>query len=294
VDNPYISMIATAYGLLILRLIGSTHPTFLKHKEEIINTLLDMRLQDNGWSGSSQGITGRPEATAWAILALHEWGFDSDVLLGLKSLERMFENGADPEAKKFVFTLSLVVSTVSRVCPGSPLLKDLSKILVDTAARDRNGLVKYWGKYTFLYAETWSSGFDSSVLHTAHAMLALLAANKASCGEVGLPPEELISAQKWLLEQPQWANSHETIYRSTGVSKYEPLHVNHYTAPWVVAALLESGASPSENKIVAVIKELAEAAENGLWNWGEEKHPIWATYDALMALTEFALRCSLL
>jgi len=120
-------------------------------------------------------------------------------------------------------------------------------------------------------------------------MLALVAAYEASAGKFGLPPEELNLTKEWLLGQ-SWRNVQETIYRSVGGVKYEALHVNHYTAPWVLMALLTCGTSTTEKRILSEIVELGRSSEDGLWNWGEEKHPIWATHDALKALTEYVLR----
>jgi hypothetical protein len=57
---------------------------------------------------------------------------------------------------------------------------------------------------------------------------------------------------------------------------------------------LECGVPSSEERIAAVIDEIVLSSENGLWNWGPVRHPVWATYDALKALTESVLRRQLL
>jgi len=291
-DDARVSMIATAYGLLIMHLVESSHPKFLKEKTNIINSLLAMRLKDGGWSSSSQGNIGRPEATAWAIAALHKWGFDSEMKSGLKALEKMFTNGHDPIAKKYVFTVSLVLRIVSEIDPASKLLNELAEILRASAALDKNGQIKYWSKNTFhnLDAVRSLAATEPSVLHTAHAVIGLIHAWRASNGTCGLPPDKLYAAQQWLLEQTAWDNTYEHIYRETEGVKYEPLTVNHYTNPWVIIALLESGISSKDNKIMDAVGEIVELSENGLWNWGYIKRPIWATYDAIRALTEYAHR----
>ena len=52
------------------------------------------------------------------------------------------------------------------------------------------------------------------------------------------------------------------------------LTVNHWTAPWVVMALLECGVSPSEERITSAIEQIAQSSENGLWNWEAIKRPV--------------------
>jgi DNA repair exonuclease SbcCD nuclease subunit len=292
IETSNLSMIATAYGLLILRLIDARDPKFLESKSEIINTLIATRLEDGGWSASSQGTSGRPEATAWAVMALNEWGATADAASGMEALEKMFENEKDAEARDFVLILSLVLKIVASIKPTSPLLFELAGDLLRAAARDAEGKAKHWSPYTFRDHEKWAKGTEPSVLHTAHAILALTSAFHASRGKVGLKPEELSVARRWLLEQP-WENCQETIHRISKEGKIEVLQVNHFTTPWVLMALFAAGASTSEPRVRSAVEELAQSAENGLWNWGAEKRPIWATYDALKALSDYALRTCL-
>jgi 3',5'-cyclic AMP phosphodiesterase CpdA/endonuclease/exonuclease/phosphatase family metal-dependent hydrolase len=292
IETSNLSMIATAYGLLILRLIDARDPRFLESKSEIMKTLMATRLEDGGWSASSQGNSGRPEATAWAILALDEWGATAEAASGMAALETMFENEKDAEARDFVFILSLVLRIVASIKPTSPLVSELADLLLRAAARDEEGKARHWSPYTFRDQEKWSRGTEPSALHTAHAMLALTTAFRASRGKAGLKPEELSEARRWLLEQP-WENTQETIHRTSKEGKIEVLQVNHFTTPWVLMALLACKVSPSEPRVRAAVEDLAQGAEHGLWNWGAEKRPIWASYDALKALSEYALRTCL-
>ena len=289
IDSPSVSVIATAYGLAILDLIDSRHPQFLQNRQSMLETILENRLADGGWSASSQGNVSRPEATAWAIAALSRYGLDDEVAKGLEILSGMFRDGGDPEAWDYVFTLGLALRTMAPLCPSSPVVCKLAATLEECAARDGQGRIKYWGRSSLRTSDRWYNGADPSIAHTAHAMLALMAAHRSTRGSCGAPPSALSEARQWLLDQDTWDNQQETIARLRDGGHYEPLQVNHFTAPWVIMALLESGCSTTEPKVRKAIRLVASSREDGLWNWGAEKRPIWATYDALRALTDCAL-----
>ena len=68
---------------------------------------------------------------------------------------------------------------------------------------------------------------------------------------------------------------------------FEPVHVRHFTAAWVVKALVSAGlpaAHPSVSNAVAQIWNSYGGDTAALWAWDNGDLPIWMTYDAVDAL----------
>jgi hypothetical protein len=68
------------------------------------------------------------------------------------------------------------------------------------------------------------------------------------------------------------------------------IFLSHYTAPWVVVALLEAGVDAHNAKIVLATESVLEAHRHGIWPCHEFSEPIWATFDCLQAISHYALR----
>jgi endonuclease/exonuclease/phosphatase family metal-dependent hydrolase len=283
-DRP--STIATAYGLKILRIIGAEHP----RQHGIAEALLAMRKPDGGWSASSHGAQGRPEATCWVIEALHaDQPGSAAVQDAARALERMLENDVGQVTFTRTLSVSLALRCLATVLPQSAWVERLASALLAGAARDATGAPLYWSECLdgFMIHPT-TARTQASVIHTAHAMFALVAADKAGePARASLTPG-LPAARQWLVEQP-WANRDEQIQRPLPGS-YEQLVVGHFTAPWVIVALLRAGHPNDDPRLTAAVRQIVDRRSQGLWNRGElNDWPIWAAHDALLALHEAAL-----
>jgi hypothetical protein len=98
--------------------------------------------------------------------------------------------------------------------------------------------------------------------------------------------ESLDQAVAWLMEQRDLHNAYEVIERPVD-GRFEPVHVRHFTAAWVVKALVSAGVPathPSVSNAVAQIWSSYVGDAVALWAWDNGDLPIWMTYDAVEAL----------
>ena len=91
----------------------------------------------------------------------------------------------------------------------------------------------------------------------------------------------------WLIEQRDLPNAYEAIERSVVNDRPELVHVRHFTAAWVVKALVSAGvpaANPSVSNAVKQIWSSYGGDTAALWAWDNGDLPIWMTFDAIEAL----------
>ena len=284
------STIATAYGLKIMALVGTEQPRFQELRPLVIQTLLALRLPGGGWTATSQGTQWRPEATCWVLDALFAWNPDLEAVgEGALALERLLERGSDGAIRRRTLSTSMILRTLCRIRPRSPWISQLASELLASAAFDSTGMALFWGEELNEFENRDHRTLSKpSPVHTAHAVLALLAASAASEKACGLGEESLDAVRAWLLRQ-NWDDSEEQIRRDSARGHYEQLIVNHFTAPWIITTLLRAGHPVQEPRLRSALGQLIAARSSGLWNWGMIDLPIWATHDALLALKEAAM-----
>ena len=93
-------------------------------------------------------------------------------------------------------------------------------------------------------------------------------------------------AVAWLVEQRDLHNAYEVIERPVP-DGLEPVHIRHFTAAWVVKALVSAGvptAHPSVSNAVAQIWHSYGGDTAALWAWDNGDLPIWMTFNAVEAL----------
>lgn len=286
-----ITPVGTAFGLRIMRLIDSSFSLF--NSDDIRETLWRHRTDDGCWTSQSQQPTGRPEATATVLLTLcdqEDWTRARDVR---EPFEALLEPGRDPALWTNVWSMALAVPALSTIAPKSDLLEVLVRALEDAAVRDGHGRIVYWTRFS----RHANLDAEPSPAHTARVLLAMQHCRYATDRQLGTPPEELEAALRWLLSQPRWDNLYEEIRRPIGTGRAEVLPVRHFTCPWVVRALLESGVDPGHQRIRSAVGDLYTAHDQGLWDWSlpggpRIRRPGWATLDALRALEAYVLRAS--
>jgi endonuclease/exonuclease/phosphatase family metal-dependent hydrolase len=287
-DENRVSVIATAYGLRILamtRVSSRFHPRISRS----LKSLLDLKCTDGGWSASSQSRTqSHPEPTAFALLALHSWNYWKELQEGKLVLEKLVAD--DSIFWQHVYSVATVGRILAEIDTRSELVSKLSNTLHKGAYRNSKGQIRYWSRQMLDNTDANFGWTDTqgSVIHTAHAVLALSRMYKATGGRTGGSPLDLQEACEWLISQ-EWTNTSEDINRQVELGKYDKLAVRHFVSPWVVIALLEADYNPNHIKIRSAVKELVLSHKDGLWNWGPLERPIWATHDALYALISFAM-----
>ncbi len=291
-ENRTVSTVASAYGLAIIELIHAQHEQLTCVIPGVIQTLWDLRLEDRCWKASSQkGGKGTIEATTLVLGALSRCVPRSVPQGSVDALEELIGREDDGYNNR-VYSLATAIRVLSSLRPSSQVLPRLVDALHRGALEYAEGYPVCWSQEcrTEATATDPQRVLRSSVVHTAHAALALGRASQATGGGIGVACSGLSEVASWLLSQDAWCNDHEEILRPLAGGDQDTLTVKHYTDTWVVRALLELGIDPREPKLVDAVRRIYASCDNGLWSWGSLAFPIWATHDALDALTEFSLR----
>lgn len=128
-----------------------------------------------------------------------------------------------------------------------------------------------------------------STAHTARAVRALAKFQSVARQSSDQVKEALDQAVVWLLEQGDLSHASEMIDRplDESVDNLEKVYVRHFTAAWVVKALVSAGipaTHPAVRDAVTQIWNSYSGDEAGLWRWDNGDLPIWMTFDAVDAL----------
>lgn len=297
----------TAYGLHIALELGM--PDGRLRTSELVETLWRLRLPEGGWAARSQGTVGRPEVTGLVLGALARAGADPGLLAteAQRCTER-FTRELEPAGAELTHVVTTVLRGLLRAAPDSPALPVLRDALVDGAVTDpARGHRRCWGsRLTPPRGRTVAP----SAVHTAQAVVALDRAARV-LGEDTNARDTRREGIRWLLSCPgaahdgcdDLASGHETVRRPhpDDASRSEVLAVRHFSAAWVVRALLTPGAQEVavDEGTEAVRQEMLAGAaacvwrqqDNGIWTWdgADFAHPLWMTYQGLSALRAHAV-----
>lgn len=287
-DEDRISTVGSAYALSILKLINSANNKTENLVPAAIDTLLKAKNPDGGWSASSQSTRSRPEPTAFVLSSLSKWLSYREISDSVEVLESMIDE-QDKGLWENTYCLSTVARILSEIKPSSAKLALCSAAIRKGAHLTSDGRISHWGS-NLSEKPNKTRQMAGSVLHTAHAMIALQRLSEVSEMKIGMSAIELSAPHHWILRELPWRDTTDDINRIRERHKYDSLVVKHFTLPWVLVALLRTGLASDNPTIRAGIIDLLDSNNEGLWDWGEVRRPVWATYDALLALTEYSLR----
>lgn len=261
---------STAYGIKAMLLLEDGLAADLI---PVAESLRKMAVPAGGYAGHEQSGP-RPEATAAVLSALRRIsateGFDAHIA----QMER--DLGDFEKCRPFILTTMLETSLLLK--PGTKLVEDLVDSLL--AARRPYGDLLLWPEK----AEPLLIDPAPSVAHTARAVRVL--ASLPAIRPAGQVREALDQAVSWLIEQRDLHNAYEVVERPAS-DRPELVHVRHFTAAWVVKALVSAGvptAHPSVSNAVAQIWSSYGGDTAALWAWDNGDLPIWMTLDAIEAL----------
>lgn len=300
--------VGTAYGLHIMLDLGM--PEGRIGAGDLVDTLWRLRLPDGGWSARSQGSEPRPEVTALVLGALARAGASRERLAAeVTGCEAGFTHELDRTGRELTHVVTTVLRGLLRAAPGSDALPLLRDALVEGAVTDpRRQHRRCWG-----YRLAPFHG-PPSPLHTAQAVVALDRAARVLGGESANGRAAREDGVRWLLACPDaphdacldLANLREEVRRpcTDDPSRHEVLNVRHFTASWVVRALLTPGARDiaREDGLEEEWRERLNGAASavwagqtdGIWTWvrddtSELRRPMWMTYQGLSALRAHAV-----
>ncbi|WP_309062521.1 hypothetical protein [Streptomyces sp.] len=299
--------VGTAYGLQAMLDLGMTDGRL--GPGELVDTLWRLRLPGGGWSARSQGALARPEVTALVLGALARAGVSPERLAPeADRCTAAFTRELDRPGRESTHVLTTVLRGLLRAAPRSDALPALREALVDGAlsdpGRDR---LRCWG-----YRLDPPYG-PPSPLHTAQAVVALERAGRV-LGESAAVRAAREDGVRWLLSCPDaphhacldLENLREEVRRPRpdDPARHEVLNVRHFTASWIVRALLSRGALEvaRQDGLEDTWRELVDGAvaavwagqQDGIWCWGrgdstELRRPMWMTYQGLSALRTYAV-----
>jgi|SRR5271165_1795931 len=261
---------STAYGIKTMLLLEDGLAADLI---PVAESLRKMAVPAGGYAAHAQS-KARPEATAAVLNALRRIavtdGFDDHIA--------QMERDLGDFEKYRPFILTTMLETCLLLKPGTKLVE----ILVDSllAARRPYGDLLLWPEK----AEPLLIDPNPSVAHTARAVAVL--ASVQAIRPMSLVQEAMEQAMAWLIEQRDLHNAYEVTER-TVEGKPELVHVRHFTAAWVVKALVSAGAPaahPAVSHAVAGIWSSYGGDTAALWAWDNGDLPIWMTFDAIDAL----------
>jgi hypothetical protein len=259
---------STAYGLRTMLLIeGSLAPDLLP----VASRLKDRAGKGGGYSAQSQREP-RPEVTAAVLETLRR--IDGTAPLD-GQLSRMETNIRDFERTR-PYILATMLEASHRLAPDSGLTASLVDDLL--AARRPYGDLLLWPEKV----EPLLIFPDPSIAHTARAVRAL--AQVQAVRPVPQVGEALDQAAAWLVGR-DLGNVSEVIDRPVGEG-LETLYTRHFTAAWVVKALVSVGLPASHPAVSEAVAWIWGGYSDtaSLWSWNNGDLPIWMTYDALDAL----------
>jgi hypothetical protein len=247
--------------------------------------------EDGGYAARTQGEP-RPEGTAAVVSALHCIDGTATFDAHLDSIEASL---GDVERSR-----PLILSTVLEASAQLGSRPELTGTLVGdllAARRDfgsGSGALLLWPQK----AEDGLVAPRPSVPHTARAVRALAATLDSALADTFFVDAALRAAAEkaveeaavWLAGQQNLEGTSELIERQTehGV---EQLYVRHYTAAWVVKALVSVGLPASHAAVSAGLARIWADYQPDvcLWRWSNGDMPVWMTLDSLEALHLAAL-----
>jgi len=276
---------STSYGVRAMLLLeGSLAPDL----KEAVRFLEHASEKGGGYRARAQA-KARPEVTAAVLDTLHRVDGKADFTRQLSVVKGQV-SGFE-RTRPFVLTCLLEASVGLGLDPD--LTRNLSQALLD-ARRPYDG-IQLWPEK----AEEGREAPDASIVHTARAVRALALAQAArpvvlSDERLNAEVEEGVTrAAAWLAVQQDLSNASEIIDRQDPESpnRIEQVYVRHFTAAWVVKALVSAGLSASNPSVGTAVARVW-GDYNGpiaLWSWSNGDFPVWMTYDAVDALRLAAL-----
>ncbi len=182
------------------------------------------------------------------------------------------------------YVLSTVLECLVQVVPDSEFTLDIAASLLATRAEDGQHLV--WPEKVIEGAPRAAA---ASVTHTARAVRALAQLQQVRpSAEVQAAIDE---ARDWLIAQSASENVSEMLERRLGGGNVERAYIRHFTAAWVVKALVSAGLPASHPAVSAAIAQVWRRYSESLslWTYKNGDVPIWMTADAIDALRLAAL-----
>lgn len=276
-------VLSTAQGILTFLEAGVA----FEGTGENIETLRKLRNDDGGWpvrkaliGHSDRSLTESTVYCLWALSASGQDLRDDAIVGGIDWLERaqLRDGGWGSTAtaeRARTYPTAFALRYLVRVTRNSGAVRRAATWLRE-AQRSDGG----WGPLR----DPGDTG--STPVHTAHALLGILAAG-ADAGDQAVRDGVgyLRAAFRGAGDPEPWPSTAEV----ETVEEDAALDFRHFTAPWVICALLKCRVPLSDPMISGSVQWLL-AGQNSLGYWSSSltagQAPIWASFDAVHAIKE--------
>jgi hypothetical protein len=282
-SRPYTAL-STSYAIKALLLIEGFLASDLKPEVEWLTGVGKRR---GGYKARSQQQP-RPEGTAAVLGTLHRIDGTADFSKQFAVVKKGL--GAFERTRPFI--LSTILETSAQLNCDPEFTRSLTADLL--AARQEFGPHLLWPEKF----EANRLAPIPSIAHTARAVCALSAVQALRPADQPLDAEvqaAVDQAADWLADQKDLGHVSEVIDRQTADDGVEPSYVRHFTAAWVVKALVSAGLPASHPSVSGAVGQIWDYydPEAALWKWTNGDMPVWMTLDAVEALRLAALATSI-
>jgi hypothetical protein len=261
--------VSTAYGIRTMLLLEDNRLTV--DLIPVALRLKDMAYETGGYASSGHEKPSA-EATASVLNALGRIAVTEDFGVHIRQMDRDLTDFE--KARPFILTTMLEASLLLR--GGEGLVDKLVDYLLAARRPVDDGRLVWSEKSGRIYAEP-------SVAHTARAVRAL--ADVRAIRSDNQLDEPLDQAVDWLLGPRDLHNTDEIVERDPPVGTY------HFTAAWVVKALISAGVPATDLAVSKAISRVWDSyvgdkgdKDVALWRSHRGDLPIWTTFDAIEAL----------
>lgn len=280
-----VGVLSTAQGILTFLEAGSPG----HNVESNLETLRKLQNPDGGWpvrraliGHSERSIT---ESTVYSLWALSRAGTDLQdpaILRGIEWLEQaQLKDGGwgstSAPSRPRIYPTAFASQYLAEAAGNTAAVKQAVNWLREAQNPDGG-----WGP---LKASDPTRPRGSTAVHTARAILALLASGIDSTDTSIDGGVRYLRSSLRAGDTEPWPSTSEV----ETVDEDAALDFRHFTTPWVICALLDSGAPIGDPVVTAGIQWLL-AEQHTLGYWSSQlapgQTPMWATFDALHALSK--------
>ena len=277
-----VTALSTSYGIKAMLLLEGSLAPDLRPAAEFLSQAAS---PDGGYKAQAQ-FKPRPEMTVTVLDTLHRINGTADFTGQMAAVKE--ELGLFEKTRPFVLTCLLEASVQ---LGGDPdLTRSLTTDLL--SARREYGGVLLWPEKS----EEGPAAPEASIAHTARAVRALALALAAPSAALSPEPPDVEAqaaveqAAAWLAEQQDLSNASEIIDRQLP-DRAEQMYVRHFTAAWMVKALVSAGLPTSHPAVSTAVARIWNdyQPDAALWSWSNGDLPVWMTLNAVDALQLAAL-----
>jgi Squalene-hopene cyclase C-terminal domain/Prenyltransferase and squalene oxidase repeat len=282
-----VGVVSTAQGALTFLEVGQPDHNTSRN----IEALRACQNPDGGWpvrraliGKSDRSIT---ESTIYVLWVLTRAGIDpreTPTLEGIEWLENaQLDDGGwgstSMAAKARTYPTAFAIRYLSSVNSSATVVRKAITWLQET--QNPNGGWAASPKDT-------TTTPASTPVHTAHALMALLAAGTSRDSPQVLSGIRYLKSTTNVTAEEPWSSTSEV----EQVEGDAALDFRHFTTPWVLCALLQAGVPIGDPVVMNAIQWIV-TAQHSLGYWSSPltpgQTPIWATFDAMFALSQVRL-----